>query len=72
MCVVRQVGKNKIDGLMAYVMRAKQETSKKTTRVTMNTYVDFIYIIIESQVWFSLEVNIPLEELQYTPLNNNS
>lgn len=50
MCVVRQVGKNKIDGLMAYVMRAKQETSKKTTRVTMNTYVDFIYIIIESQV----------------------
>lgn len=59
-----------MDGLMAYVMKAKQETSKKTTRVTTKTYVDFICIIIE--VWLSLEANIPSEELQYTPLNNNS
>lgn len=53
MCVVSWVIKNKMDGLMAYVMRAKQEISKRPKRVT-EAYGDFICIIIESQVCFSL------------------
>lgn len=72
MCVVSQVGKNKMDGLMGYVMRAQQEISTKTKTVTTEAYVDFICIIIESQVCFSLQVNIRLEQLQCIPMNNSS
>jgi len=54
MCLVSAAGKNKMDGLMAYVMRAKQEISKEPKRVTTKACADFICIIIKSQVCFSL------------------
>lgn len=52
MCMVRQVGKNKMDGWKVYLMRANQKISSKTKRVTTKACVDFIAYLLNCKSVF--------------------